>query len=273
MPEPSPAAAPHPPVQATDAEAGMLPRVKNLLEVVVSVATVIYALGYLSWAFYSWDRDFGLPPALEGQYLISGLVPTGILVAFILTLYGLGWLRAKNHRPLNEKDPPRRNFFLIAGTWLIIAGFVARWFGYPISGSATIVLGLAFHAVSWWFSASRLDRRFFHGATWYFTLMSPLIFVGLFHAFIVRVFPHLPSEFGGPAMRAVRLDLKKSELSSESLELLSARATNDAETVRTGRLRIVMPPGDFHLVLFEKDGKPAHLKMRSDAVRVIAPVE
>lgn len=257
----------------TEADTGFLPRVKNLLEVVVSVATVIYAFGYLSWAFYSWDHDFGLPPALEGQYLISGLVPAGLLVAFLLTLYGLGWLRSKKHRPPSEKDPQRRHFFLTAGTWLILAGFVARWFGYSTSGTVAIILGLTFHAVSWWFSPNRIDRGFFYGFMWYFTLMSPLIFLAFFHVFIVRIFPHLPSEFGGPAMRAVTLDLKKAELSPETLELFSAQSTSDAETVRTGRLRIVMPPGDFYLVLFEKDGKPTHVKMRADAVRAINPAE
>ncbi|HEX2855773.1 MAG TPA: hypothetical protein VHO24_21230 [Opitutaceae bacterium] len=274
MPEPTPAAATDNASPETEAESGFLPRVKNLLEVVVSVATVVYALGYLSWAFYSWDHDFGLPPALEGQYLISGLVPAGLLVAFILTLYGLGWVRTKSHRPPTDKDRQRGKFLLVAGTWLIVAGFGTRWFNHPITGSVMIILGLLLHAISWWFSSNRTDQKFFYGATWYFTLMSPLVFVAFFHAFIVRVFPHLPSEFGGPAMQAVTLDLKKSELSSETLELLSARATGDAETVRTGRLRIVMPPGDFYLVLVEKDGKPAtHVKMKADAVRAIGSVE
>jgi hypothetical protein len=257
--------------RAATGDVEILPRVNNVFELVVSAATIVYALGYLSWAFYSWDRDFGLPPALEGQYLISGLVPAAILIVFLLAQYGLRWLLAKLREPLTNTQERRGVILLRLATGLIVAGFISRWLDFSQVGGALIVIGGVLCIASWWFSADKTDRRFAQGFTWYLSVASTLIFFALFHLFVVHVFPYLPSELGGPAMRAVKLDLKKTEFSPETLALLALETPADGETVRTGSLRIVMPPGDFYVVLLGDSGKPSHLKIRAEAVSAIIP--
>jgi hypothetical protein len=134
-----------------------------------------------------------------------------------------------------------------------------------------ISIGLVLCLIAWFLSPDRLDRMFARGAAWYLRIFAPLVFLALFQLYVTRLFPYLPSEFGGPAMQAVRLDLKKSELSPETSRLLATAPDGQGDTVRTGVVRIVMAPGDFYLVLLAGDAKSKHVKIRADAVRAIIP--
>jgi hypothetical protein len=253
-------------------ESGLIPRVKHGLEVVISVATVVYSLGYLSWAFYSWEHGFGLPPALEGQYLVSGLVPAFLIIVLALVLLGLLRLIEKTKRPPTPNEVRWGKILEFTGAAFFIAGLGTGKLGGPQGVATTLVaLGALLTVIGSTFSPKKWDRLFIRGSAWYMAIVAPLIFFALFQLYVTRLFPRLPSEFGGPAMKAVKLDLKKAELSPETLELLAARSTGETETVRTGTVRVLMPPGDYYLVLIEINGKSTHVKMRADAVRAIIP--
>jgi hypothetical protein len=246
--------------------------VKNFAEVAVSVTTFIYALGYLSWAFYSWARGFGLPPALEGQYLISGLMPAALLLVFWFALLGLRAVVRETRQEPTFQSKRWSNRLQIAGVVFLAVAFVLDKLGSPKGLGATLVgLGALVTGIAWSFSPKRTDRVFVRWTAWYLVVVAPVAFIALFMLFVTRVFPHLPSEFGGPAMKAVMLDLKKTELSADTLELLGATPSGGDETVRTGSVQVLMAPGDFYLVLIENGGKPTHVKMRADAVRAIVP--
>jgi uncharacterized membrane protein len=86
----------------SDAEEGFLARAKASIDGLVTVATAVYALGYFSWAYYSWDRGLGLPPGLEGQYFIAGIVPALLLILLALTVIGLARLAAKGRKKFDR---------------------------------------------------------------------------------------------------------------------------------------------------------------------------
>ena len=258
------------PVREPEA-AGMLPRVKSALELVVAVATVVYALGYLCWALFSWDQGFGLPPALEGQYLIAGAVPALLLVALAFGLVGLRHLLRRD-RQISARDKRVGQWLQYVATAAVIAGFVVgRITGDGSPLTALIFAGVAMFGAAAFFSSDKLDQFFARGISWYLLIVAPVMVVALIQLYVTRVFRFLPSEFGGPALAAVRLDLKKDELAPETLALLMGGAVAEGETLRTRALRVVMAPGDFYLVMLDGSPGPSHVKLRADTVRAITP--
>lgn len=43
------------------------------------VAAAVYGLGYLVWSYNAWRNELGQLPALEFQYIISGVFPALVI--------------------------------------------------------------------------------------------------------------------------------------------------------------------------------------------------
>lgn len=253
-------------------ETGAWPHLQSGIEILVSGAAVVYALGYLAWAIVLWEHDIGLPPALEGQYLIAGLVPAAILGLFVLVVVALLRLLELIRRRVTKVRARCANILRWAATGLVLSGFVgSALFGGSKVGDALIVAGLLGFVASWLFAADNLDRWAARGLIWYFIVAAPFLFLVPLQWFATRLFVHLPAEFGGPTVQTVRLDIAPAELAAETLVLLGLPPSPGAETIRTGPLRVLMVPGDFHVIMAGSGGKPVPVKIKADIVRAIVP--
>jgi hypothetical protein len=253
-------------------ESGVVGRVKSGIETIVAAATIIYALGYLSWAFYAWDQNFGVAPALEGQYFGPGLVLAILLSLVGLTYYGLVLLLRISP---DKRSVTHRRWKLSlqwTGTALIVLNLIAaKIIKLPALDPWAGIAGIGCFGVSWFFSTDKMDRVFARGTTWYLFAVAPIFVFALFQLFVTRVFAHLPSEFGGPAARAVQLDVKKTEVSAETMALLGAAPAAESEIVRTKVVRVVMKSGDLYVVRTTEGAGTAPVTIHVDAVRAIIP--
>lgn len=257
---------------AESAETGVLAGMGLAIEVAVSGAAIVYALGYLTWAFVLWEYEIGFPPALEGQYLIAGLVPAAILGLVVLFVAGL--LRLLVHIQKEATDfrvrwAKRLQWF---ATCLSLGGFVClAVLSDSTAGGVLISTGMLGFVGSWMFAVSRLDRWAARGTIWYFIVASPFLCFVPLQWYATRLSVHLPAEFGGPVISRVKLDLAPAELSAETRSLLGVQLAVGADTVRTGLLRVMLVPGDLIVVMAGDGAKPVPVRIRSDLVRAIIP--
>jgi hypothetical protein len=89
------------------------------------------------------------------------------------------------------------------------------------------------------------------------------------------VFPYLPSEFGGPEVSCVSLDLKRNDFSEATLELVTARDRPGTQTeiVRSRSLNLLSAPGRYYLIAVPSNGKVRYMKMNTDLVHAIVPAD
>ena len=264
---------PNPSGRATVAkEEGTAARIKGGVEAVIAVATIIYAFGYLSWAFHAWTEGFGVAPALEGQYFGPGLV-LGLMLGLVgLFYYGLLLLLRVSAQRKTARHDQARLWLQGCGVGLIGLNFVAaKVIPMPLLDPAAGVAGIFLCALSWFFSADKMDRLFARGMAGYLFIGAAVVVPALLHLFVTRVFVHLPAELGGPATRIVQLDLKKTEVSLEMLELLAGKPAAEADIVRTNPVRVLMVSGDFYVVRLEPAGATQPVIVHADAVRALIP--
>ncbi|HEY2987987.1 MAG TPA: hypothetical protein VGL11_09685 [Candidatus Binatia bacterium] len=250
----------------------LLARAKSSIDLLVPAATIVYALGYFSWAVFSWDRELDLPPALEGQYLIAGIVPALLLILLVLSVVGFARLVAKGGRRFNQKW---HGVLDACGGILIVGGFVSMLVTKSWISAVMITLGLVASVASVFFSREKTDRIFARIFSWYGRFAAVLLFIPLTAAYATRIFPHLPSEFGGPELSCVRLDLKRADLSEPVLELLAEPAASGAQpaTVHSRAVNILSAPGRYYLIAVPKSQKIRYMKLNPDLVHAIVPAD
>ena len=253
-------------------ETGVLAGLGLAIEVAVSGAALVYALGYLTWAFVLWEHDIGFPPALEGQYLIAGLVPAAILGLVVLLVAGLLRLLVLIRKDATEFRIRSAKRLQGLATVRSLGGFVClAVLSDSTAGGLLIVTGMLGFVGSWMFATSRLDRWAARGTIWYLIVASPFLCFVPLQWYATRLSVHLPAEFGGPVIKRVRLDIAPAEFSAETLSLFGIQPASGADTLRTGPLRVMMVPGDLLVVMAGDGTKPVPVRIRSDLVRAIIP--
>jgi hypothetical protein len=251
-----------------------LERAKSSIDFLVSSATVVYALGYLSWAVYSWDRGLDLPPALEGQYFIAGIVPALLLVLLLLIVAGLAKLRARLSAPAKKSDRGWHKILDSVGLALIFGGALSSYLTKHEWIYATMLpLGGAALGISWFFSPEKIDRAFARGFSWYGLFAAAVLSFALMLAYATKVFPYLPSEFGGPEVGCASLDLKRSDFSDATLELLTLQnvAGSQAEVVRSRPVNMLSAPGRYYLIAVSNSPSAKYMKVKTELVHAIVP--
>ena len=68
---------PAPPAPKSKLE--LFKRLGEIRDSLLVLASALYFLGYLSWAFYAWEHKLGLLPVLDAQYFAAGVFPAVIL--------------------------------------------------------------------------------------------------------------------------------------------------------------------------------------------------
>lgn len=249
---------------------------KSSIEFFVSAATVVYALGYLSWAYYSWEERLDLPPALEGQYVVAGVVPALLLILLWLAIAGLSVAQAKLRRRAKPSDRKWHRALNTAGLVLIVAGFVAKYGAISESVYGTLIsIGLLLVLIALFFSTQKTDRLFARGVLWYGIVAAPVLSLALVGIYVTRLFPYLPAEFGGPATSCVKVDLKKSELAETTLNQLVDRIPlgSAPEMIQSRSVEMLSPPGRYYLIAISNSGTRRFVKINTDLVRAIVPAE
>lgn len=61
--------------------------VKIIRDNLLFVASILYALGYIVWAFNAWQNNLGLLPALDFQYLVAGIFPAIVIAIYIIIIW------------------------------------------------------------------------------------------------------------------------------------------------------------------------------------------
>ena len=211
--------------------------------ILVSIA-VIYILGFLSWATYSWRRHLGFVPILEAQYLVAGIPATPLVLALYLP-WRLGVARPYDARLFNGVQ-------LVAVVVAAIGG--VAWYGYLLSFVVSFVfprllsydrsmlLNLILYTLDVSTLAltagvifrpdedqsrlnimSRLNRsgRSVAGiAARIVAIFSFFAYFGLvfywfwgINLYVSQIYPHLPQELGGaqPACADLVIDTKRAE--------------------------------------------------------------
>jgi hypothetical protein len=251
-----------------------LERAKSWIDLLVAAATVVYALGYLSWAVYSWDRGLDLPPALEGQYFIAGFVPALLVVVLLLIVAGLAKLRTRLSAPAKKSDRRWHKILDSVGLALIFGGALSFYLTKHVWIYATMLpLGGAALGVSWFFSPEKIDRAFARGFSWYGVFAAAVLSFALMLAYATKVFPYLPSEFGGPEVSCVSFDLKRNDLSEATLELITARdvAGSQAQVVRSRPVHMLSAPGRYYLIAVSNSPSAKYMKVNTELVHAIVP--
>jgi hypothetical protein len=237
---------------------------KSTVDAVVAAGTVLYVLGFLSWACYAWTHDFGISPSPQAQYFVAGLVPGLLLAMFIGGLRVIGWLRERLRRA--PTDAEVRAATRVAGVGMALffgGGALGLILKRTAVGHSSFVEVLQYSGMivmfgSFFFSPGALERRFARGAAWLSTIYAPLLVLAGFILYVDRLFPDLPAEFGGPKAVCVELDLEAKGLSPTTMRAYLGGASPATEgTFRSQPVWLISAPGNFLLVLDGHQNPPS----------------
>jgi hypothetical protein len=191
-------------------------RAKSSVDVVLALASILYALGYATWALYAWEFQLGVPPALEAQYLVAGVGPAVILLVLAAVLVRLRRL-ARTRRVANKKIhnaiESTATVAIMAGAGLILLGRDYGWVPLVVGGILSV--SAAF------FSDSPIDRGFVKGLPWYGSVVAVLLGLSTILLYSTRLFPRVPVELGGPRVQCVTIDLDRRHFSGATADTLT----------------------------------------------------
>lgn len=266
-----PQPAPPPPDPATAPDGWT--RAKSILDVTIAVATLLYAFGYGAWAIYAWDRELGVPPVLQSQYLIAGVVPALIVLALFLVLRALGRLRVRLRGEPGERARRIGRVLNGAGVAVVVLGWLAgrvfHFEPFPVmfAGLALLLAGTLIAP------QDRSDRWFAVGASWYLSASAALLAVVVFLLYSARLFAHLPAELGGPSPQCVTLDIDAHRVSRSTLESLSDSTSTrlDSVVVRTKPFLLLFQGDLYVLAPVDTFVRGRAFRLKADVVTAVFP--
>ena len=223
---------------------------------------IVYVLGYLVWSLNAWINNLGLLPALEFQYFVAGVFPAVLVWSVYIGVKSGGQLMDKVATKVF--DPGAKVGLRLLAWCIFIVYFVSSvgiiwrlvsWLivmavqGFPyfdlplmlffLVGALTgaLLFGMDAGKSHW----ARLMSRFF----WLYMVVMLFLIVVSFYLFIW--YPRIPQALGGLRPSCVYLDVKKAELSSETLEGIfpAAARKSSSGVVRSSRLDLFFLSRDF----------------------------
>lgn len=224
---------------------------------------ILYGLGYLVWSYNAWHNHLGQLPALEFQYLMSGIIPAAILV--------LGW--AGNVYFLEARQTVlkvvKRKYFI-----LIAVVFISSTIGWlPIAvGRGWIKIGLTEAQVSSYIAPLVIILFYFQilaapqsptegsivlrlqdflEPTYRYVV--PIAFCGYSIVLYLALYPSLPQQLGGPNPRCAYIDLVREDVAPSTLSALAASSTDatmgsGSKVVRSEKLDVYFSSSEYLLV-------------------------
>lgn len=242
------------------------------------LASVLYFLGYLSWAFYAWEHQLGLLPVLDAQYFAAGVFPALIILGFCIFVKLLAALsRWIKEQPSGQQETIGK-LMGSAMTILMIAGFIVIKFANEKWGLPLFYIG-AFFGYGGALILRNKGSKFLQAVgqflVWFILILGS---VWLILAYLERWFPNLPQEWGGPKPRCLRLDIDSAKISQETLEkILPGEALKDAKGVcRSKSLQMIFDGSEF--VLLNDNFDPVNsthrfYKIKKDSIAAVLACE
>ncbi len=193
---------------------------------------IFYGLGYVSWSIYAAINSLGIVPAVDLQYLISGILPaTLILLVYIILKYRKPFLYkidiCYSRKAKTRKEATIRNLIIFSPLvltiiisyiayhinldnnatlffFIFIAYFILIMIGFSIQPIDSPVLSVPILTVlslvnkKWKFYCLKIRIRL---STWLriYVQSAAMIIVSLlmFLMFYAFIFPRIPQELGG----------------------------------------------------------------------------
>jgi hypothetical protein len=223
---------------------------------------ILYGLGYLVWSYNAWRNHLGQLPALEFQYLASGIIPALILLlaaagaGFVLQVHETLFRFFQRHPILRFVPLFALNVFPLAvyvASYAAKKGWVSR--GLPQQQVAQystplIIIALYFALftgteVKWSMGGYQLNLFAIY------RFLVPIAFGWYSIALYLDLYSRLPQELGGPHPRCAYVDLVRDDTAPSTLAALASPNRTDAgegKVIRSNRLDVYFSSNDYLLV-------------------------
>jgi hypothetical protein len=258
----------------------LINRLGELRDGLLLLAGFVYLLGYTSWANYALDTRIGLLPVLDAQYFAAGIVPALIILLFILSVRVLRAFQRWLKRPISDKHKTvQKTLIYIAMALFVVFGILTLIFrkNSPEWLSWLPFVFCGFIILAAFFSRAKGDlflQRTGLFLIWSYTILGAL---WLILGYNLQLFPHLPSELGGPKPRCACLDLDGSQISPETrLQLRGNLATSTEHVFRSVPVYLIFD-GSEYVLLAERSDPLSRAnrvyRLRKESVKGVFPCE
>ncbi len=248
---------------------------------------MLYGLGYLVWSYNAWRNHLGQLPAIEFQYVMSGLIPAAIM---LMAWAGTTFFSRMRDKAVGFSEKHRRLYLMIAVLVVLLMSIIpvvgSRWLKpeqFVQAGpllAVMLYLMLLTHPAFLKRSPSRYLDWFLNAYKYFTALMFSWFSLLLY----VNLYQWLPQELGGPRPRCAYIDLVRQDIAPSSLSALVPSRPVDAATdsqskvVRSNKLNVYFSSNDYLLVrtaTHAKDASSADLKnaplyeLRKEVIRLV----
>jgi ABC-type multidrug transport system fused ATPase/permease subunit len=246
----------------------------QLFQIVLGLSSLFYVAGYLSWAYYAWQNGLGFLTPLREQYFIAGVVPVFLIILIILFL-NQHFIFSKHLTNWWKSMERKRGIRIYALTIVIYILFlIGMVILLRLDDEGEHFIMLSFLLFLWltptYFLTHNNNTAAIRTFAWPF--MSLIMLVLSFKIYAVSIFPILPREFGGPEGTFVKLDLKREEISPQTLAFVSDSATrlDTSKVFRTNLVYLIFDGGD--MVLLEHIDSPyIKFKLKRESIQAVFP--
>jgi len=232
---------------------------------------VLYGLGYLVWSYNAWKNGLGQLPGLDFQYLIAGLVPAAVILLAGAAIRSFSRLQERTLSFLRRHPKLRRlsiSTIAIIQVGLSLAMFAAdkEWIPqtWLTKEELTKYTAPAVMLILYYMLLLQAPSRTNRSMRWMARLSDVYQYViaafFCWYSLVIYfdLYPRLPQELGGPEPRCAYADLRKDEISFQSLSALTKPGVEtvspEIEVIRSRKLMVYFAGGEHFLVRTSPDG-------------------
>jgi hypothetical protein len=222
----------------------------DLRDVVIFLASIIYIIGYVTWASYSYYRKLGTVKALDAQYFVIG-IPVAIIIILVVTILSKLsiWIDAW-YQYLSRLDLEVTVIAIIVlnALTVITATNAIRTFHKNPRRSSILIM------ISWFAAVLIPDSGGFLRLTANVVLvaLTLVIFGAVIIIYVTRIYELIPHSLGGGRCRTARLDLMKDKISSALLKELASNPADNHPIIRSCDVTVVSVSDSWMLIRIGK---------------------
>jgi hypothetical protein len=248
---------------------------------------ILYGLGYLARWLFTSEYMLGDLPALDFQYVISGIIPALLLaLVWAAVAFSSRWRTRVDRTLARNRFLKWLSLVLLIGNVLLILHFGFRGLG---TKGILLMMILTFTVLYVLGIGDDLGAPMKYCVPLLLCLMSLMLYF--------QLYMYVPFQFGGVKPRRAYVDLVRDEIATSTLKNLTSlqdpklstklsrdcdgfvyedKATGTERVVRSGQLDVYFASGDYLLVRAargENDNSPINYnplyELRKDTIRAI----